>query len=239
MHEVETAMHFLQKCENEEDLAALIVDFTQATVRHGCCATAIGAWIGEGKNRLHRFYFNDWPEELRRLHHGDEDCVHDPIVIEASRTMRPFLWTGIRGRVHSNPHEQAIIEGFERAGWRDVFAIPVHGPAGYVGLVALAAKHPLQLTVEKRAALEMMALGLHHRCHQTEGFGDGLVLPRLTSRQIECMRLVLAGRSDVEIAELLGVSTSTAHFHIEAAKARLGARSRAHAAAMLSLAGRL
>ena len=158
MHAIEEAIQFLKLCEENGDLTTAISDFREIIERRGFRATAIGAWIGEGKNRLHRFYFNDWPDELCKLHHGDEDCIHDPIVIEASRTIRPFLWTEISARVHPDSRGMAIIDGFEKFGWRDVFAVPVHGPAGYVGLIALGAKSGLKLTIEECAALELMRL---------------------------------------------------------------------------------
>lgn len=51
----------------------------------------------------------------------------------------------------------------------------------------------------------------------------------LTKRQREALNQVALGKSDWEIAVLLGVSQSTVHEHIEAAKRRLGVRTRVQA----------
>jgi LuxR family quorum sensing-dependent transcriptional regulator len=59
----------------------------------------------------------------------------------------------------------------------------------------------------------------------------------LTHRELECIRWVVAGKTDVEIANLLGVSQTTVRTHIDQARRKLGARSRAQAVARLVLSG--
>ena len=50
----------------------------------------------------------------------------------------------------------------------------------------------------------------------TGGMGCG----KLTSRQLECLRLVATGKSDREISSILGIKEDTVHKHVEAAKQR-------------------
>jgi DNA-binding CsgD family transcriptional regulator len=49
----------------------------------------------------------------------------------------------------------------------------------------------------------------------------------LTGRELDGLRLVAVGRTDAQIAEELGISKFTAHQHVESARKRLGAKSRA------------
>jgi len=51
-------------------------------------------------------------------------------------------------------------------------------------------------------------------------------------REIEALRLVATGCCDAEIAGRLGISESTAHKHVESARRRLNAKSRAELAAL-------
>jgi DNA-binding CsgD family transcriptional regulator len=53
------------------------------------------------------------------------------------------------------------------------------------------------------------------------------------------MQWVAVGKTDWEIAQVLGISSSTAHFHVESAKKKLGLNSRAEAVARLTLYGLL
>ena len=50
--------------------------------------------------------------------------------------------------------------------------------------------------------------------------------PQLTPRQRDCVVLVAQGKSDWEIGQLLGISESTVHKHIEDAKRRFGVSTR-------------
>jgi DNA-binding CsgD family transcriptional regulator len=54
----------------------------------------------------------------------------------------------------------------------------------------------------------------------------------LTARQREALSYCAQGKSDWEIAQLLDISPATAHEHIEAAKKRLGVRTRVQAAVL-------
>jgi PAS domain S-box-containing protein len=53
-----------------------------------------------------------------------------------------------------------------------------------------------------------------------------------TSRELEVLALLAGGRTDVQIAELLGLSPATVQTHVRNAKAKIGARTRAQAVAI-------
>jgi LuxR family transcriptional regulator, quorum-sensing system regulator BjaR1 len=53
----------------------------------------------------------------------------------------------------------------------------------------------------------------------------------LTQRERDCLAFVAEGRSGAEVADALGIVTATAHWHIENAKRKLGAKTRAQAIA--------
>ena len=54
----------------------------------------------------------------------------------------------------------------------------------------------------------------------------------LTEREIQVVSLIAQGRTEREIAEQLSISQSTVHFHAEQSRRKLGARNRAHLAAL-------
>ncbi len=51
--------------------------------------------------------------------------------------------------------------------------------------------------------------------------------------------MVPNGKSDTDIGKILGISHTTAHFHIERIKKKLGVRTRTQAAAMVMTLGYL
>lgn len=60
---------------------------------------------------------------------------------------------------------------------------------------------------------------------------------RLSDRELEAIRLVARGKSDWEIATILGISEYTARFHVDNARRKLDAVNRAHAVARLAAQG--
>jgi two-component system, NarL family, response regulator LiaR len=58
------------------------------------------------------------------------------------------------------------------------------------------------------------------------------LVEELTDRQRDVLRLIVQGRGNQEIAEMVYISPSTVRFHVSAILAKLGAANRAEAAAM-------
>ena len=54
----------------------------------------------------------------------------------------------------------------------------------------------------------------------------------LTERQLDVLRLLVAGMSNAEIARALTITVATARFHVSSILSRLGAANRAEAAAL-------
>lgn len=65
-----------------------------------------------------------------------------------------------------------------------------------------------------------------------ERMAQRLGRPELTRREVEVARLVARGLTNGEIAERLGIGEKTAQAHVAAMMAKLGARSRTHAAVL-------
>jgi DNA-binding CsgD family transcriptional regulator len=68
---------------------------------------------------------------------------------------------------------------------------------------------------------------------------QGRRIPELSPREHVCLFRALYGATDDEIAAGLGIAASTVHGHIESAKVKLGARTRAQAIAELARRGGL
>lgn len=222
----------------ERDLEKAVDAYLSAIRIFGfeCCAA--GAWTGVGAARAHRFYFNSWPDSWKEIYARNNFFDIDPVVIESRRSMTPFLVREREVHMRTMPDAARIFDEVYAFGWSDVFAIPIHGPFGYQALVSLATFSPVTLDVTERAVLAAMSTAIHDRCHASIGFGSRPA-PKLTPRQIACMRWVAAGKSDSDIATLLDISPATAHFHVEKVKAALGVRSRTEAVALLVLDGLL
>ena len=234
---LQEGLGFVERC-GSADAKATVEDFLAAVRRIGFAAGACGAWAGVGRNRRVRFFFVDWPQDWLDYYQRNDCAEHDLLVIEARRRVSAFWYGGIIERFKLTARQRQLYSDGIDYGWRDVLAVPIHGPGSMQGLVTLATREALDLTPAECAVVEVMARQVWERCRTSEGFG--MFEPSHISfspREIECLQWAAAGKSDNDIAAIVGISAATVHYHIERAKTRLGVRSRVEAVAVGVLCG--
>lgn len=212
-------------------------DFLHTIGEMGFEGAACGAWAGVGKNRRNRFFFVAWPDDWLEFYNKDRCFEHDLLPIEARRRMVSYLWSDMRA-ARQTPEQAAFCEAVWAYGWREVVAVPIHGPASLQGLVTMATREPRALAPGDRAILEAMGRTIWERCRTAEGFGTSdREEVKLSPREVECLQWVAAGKSDLDIAAILGISAATVHYHVERAKQRLAVHTRVEAVAVSVLNG--
>ena len=233
----ERALTFLDNCTSVADLSALVEDFHHTIDAFGFTSCASGAWIGVGKARSHRFFFNSWPQAWLDIYNQQNFFHDDPFVQESQRSMEIYFWSELEERQALTARGKEICDISRAFGWKEVIGIPIHGPADYQGLVSIATMQPVELAPRDRAFLELIGHAIHNRCRKEIGFGLSPELPPMTARELECMRWVAVGKTNWEIGQVLGISPSTVHFHVESAKRKLNKTTRTEAVAVLILHG--
>jgi LuxR family quorum sensing-dependent transcriptional regulator len=230
-------MEFVERCSTVTAEEAT-QDFLDRIRQFGFTGAACGAWAGVGRNRKVRFFFVDWPQDWLEFYERNRAAEHDVLLIEARRRVTPFWYGEIIRRFKLTEKQKQLYDWGVAYGWKDVFAVPIHGPGSMQGLVTMATREALAVGVRGNAVLEMMARAVWERCRTSEGFG--MFDPdrtQLSAREIECLQWAAVGKSDGDIAVLVGITASTVHFHIEQAKRRLGVRTRVEAVAVGVLHG--
>ena len=231
-------LDFLDLCSSEPDANIVVARFLELLPTFGfdCCAG--GAWAGTGGARVHRFYFNNWPKDWFELYQQRDFAGNDPIVLETRSRMTAFLWSEVANTRTFVDEGREVLAAVHAYGWSEVFAVPIHGPASYQGLVTFASLNPVSLTASERALMRIMAISVHDRAHAATGLGMITRAPaKLSPREKECMHWVAAGKTDAEIGIILGIAAATAHYHVERVKKKLETRSRSEAVGLLVLAG--
>lgn len=197
-----------------------------------------GALLVDGRGPEARFDFGNWPPEWMARYTA-EVFVTDPLVVEARRRFVPFTWTELEAEGHLSRDMAAAIAAARANGWQDGFAVPIHGPVGYLGLVSFAGGE-LDLSAMDRALLLALAHAAHLKGRALAGAREsGTSAAALSARELQVMGWVASGKSDWEIGQILGIAESTAHFHVEQAKRKLRVRSRVQAVGILLLSGTL
>src|SRR5271168_4817133 len=227
----ELGLKFVERCSKSPPAVAA-KDFLGIIEGIGFAGGACGAWSGVGKHRHHRFFFVNWPSDWVALYNTSGWFGIDPLPIEARRRIAPFLLSELAD-IKLTAAQIAFMKAVRDYGWREGFAVPIHGPGSLQGLVTMVTRRDkFSLSPADRAVLEAMSRAVWERCRTSEGFGMVDQGPgKLSAREIECLQWAAAGKSDADMATLIGIRPATAHFHIEQAKRRLGVKTRVEAVA--------
>jgi DNA-binding CsgD family transcriptional regulator len=167
-----------------------------------------------------------------------------PALIAARKRLAPFSFVEVFDNQALPRKQRWVWQTAREWGWQNGFVVPVHGPRGYFSYISIASpERDLDLRIENRARLQMLAFLAHDRCSAlSRADGDDALSDsggELSERELECMRWVAAGKTDWDIGMILAISSSTAHFHIENARRKLDASTRAQAVAVLFARGLL
>jgi LuxR family quorum sensing-dependent transcriptional regulator len=159
----------------------------------------------------------------------------DPVLREASRTDRPFVWSDISRQRPLTPGEKAVMSYSAEFGMRDGFVVPIF-ESDNLGLVSFAAAS-LELKARQQQALTLAAVYLHNRLSALRN-KQAKPIVRLTEREHEVVRWIAAGKSDWQIGRILNISAKTVNFHVENVKRKFRVASRMQAVIGAIIQGR-
>ncbi len=148
-------------------------------------------------------------------------------AIREGRTRYRFSDFAPRG----DPRFAVYWDALSEAGIHDALCATSYGPNGMIASLHLGFGDT-ELEEEESLAVQVAGLVLTERL-MTFAEEDGSAPVRLTARERDSLALVADGKSDWEISVILGVSEATARFHVDNARRKLGAVTRAQAVARM------
>jgi len=172
-----------------------------------------------------------WLQEL----HAPGNLENDPTLLHSIRSHLPLFWSDLAAE------GQEFLRTAERHGLAAGLSLPVHGPAGLLGLLSLANRdtHPqphrsLRLALPKAS---MVAGYLVTGLLNCSG-GDNPKEP-LTGREKDCLLWTAKGKTSWEISNILRIGERTVIYHLNNVLRKLGAANRQQAVAMACSMGLL
>lgn len=227
--EVQRLLEFAQGADTKRSLPELTSSLENAVRPLGATAVCGTMILEPGGLFRPRLLFGqgwrEWSGVYVRCAFGE----HDPAVRMLREQTRAFSWRDARRRYASSEGERVMDACREVTGCADGFVVPVRESDGAV-LTAAFSGAELDVSPETQPALHLA--GYYYATRGRELLHDVALDPvcALTPRQLECLKWVHAGKSDGEIAILLGLSPRTVHNHVEAAKAAMNTPKRTRAA---------
>lgn len=227
-HDVKAFLKSFSSALYEDDLHGALEYVTRAM---GFTQFAMGHHVDllrppQGAIRL-TTYSNDW------IGHGLDRgyFAEDPIHLASTKTVNGFLWREVGEIINLTALHRQILAEAVGFGLGAGFTVPLHLPGEYQGTCSFAARsmdrlHENALPIAQlcgtfafEAARRIMTRKL--KLQEAE-------VPELTSRQLEALILVGRGKTDREIGQILGISPSTAHEHVEGVRKAYGNAQRAY-----------
>jgi LuxR family quorum-sensing system transcriptional regulator CciR len=204
------------RCTSADELGRLLADavrelgFDYFALLHHASLRGSGA----GLIRLDN-YPRDWAAELVSGGLFGDDPVH----LASGRTNIGFAWTQLGALLPLTARHRQILARSARHGLGDGFTVPANVPGEPGGSCSFAVRAGRALPARNLLAAEL--IGAHafraaRRLHDYPALGPR---PHLSRRELECLRLVAAGKSDRDIATILGLSTETVRQYVRRARA--------------------
>lgn len=174
-------------------------------------------------------YPEGWEEELRV--HGLIGA--DPVHHACARTNIGFTWSELAELVPVDRKGREIFERSRRFDIGDGFTMPVNVPGEPRGSCSFAVRAGAELPARRLLCAEQVGAHAFRAARRIHDYPASGRCPHLSRRERQCVRLLAAGKTDWEIAAILGISVETAHQYVKRARAAYDVVSRAQLVACI------
>ncbi|WP_167706620.1 helix-turn-helix transcriptional regulator [Sphingobium fuliginis] len=204
---IETHSDLAQRCATAADLFAVTRDAAQE-IGFEKLALVHNLWFrcpGGGLIRMDNF--GEWGE----IFIARKYYLIDPVLLACQRTNTAFSWLELAGLLpRITPEQCALFSEAARHRLRIGFSLPVGVMGEPVGCCSFAIDAP-ELPSRKRCrATAMIAAEAFREARRLHGFpARAAQIPHLSPRRHEVLQLVALGKSDPEIAIILGIGEPT------------------------------
>jgi LuxR family quorum-sensing system transcriptional regulator CciR len=151
----------------------------------------------------------------------------DPVHRACTRTHVGFRWRELPRLVRLGPAETRFLDQARAHDITDGFTVPINVPGESAGSCTFAVGRSRAIPDRRLYCAEQVGLHAFHAARRLHGFPGNGVPPKLSRREMQCVRLIAAGKTDWEIAAILGISVETAHQYVKRARAAYDVVSRA------------
>ncbi len=215
---VDAFVRDVRDLKSEEALAGAIADVaSDLGVRYFALTHHVDVRRSSAAIRIHN-YHDGWADWFDEQSLGGSDPVHRASNV----TSVGFAWSRLPDMIALTPEDRRILELARKEGIGEGFTVPAHVPGEAHGSCSFACVTGDVLSEEHLPLLQLVgafAFEAARRMRRTRFAAEPV---RLTDRQRECVMWAARGKSDWEIARILGVSEATVGEHLRHAYERYG-----------------
>ena len=222
-----------------------LIDHFEDAVAHCHDDAALAALIGDAARELGFQFFavlhhaslvlpdrglvrlDTYPEAWANEIVGDDLVRTDPVHQACRRTSLGFAWDQLPDMTAIGTAERKMLLRARHHGIGDGFTVPVAIPGEPLASCTFAVRVGTALPVERLLSAEQLGAHAFHAARRLHGFPGRHAGPRLTPRELECLRHIAAGKTDGQMAGAMGISAQTAHQYVKRIRAAYGVTRRA------------
>lgn len=223
-------LRFLREAANLPTLDALTDAFAEVTAAFGFDHFMCAYIATPGRPVRPQMLFGRPHLPSMQRYVSQKLAAYDPTVQYIFASTQAFTWAEMLARPLSRD-QRRVFDNAAGEGFLDGLVVPVHGAAGDIWAVSMISRSVLSLERQTRAMLAAAAT-----LYATTGAAladkseDVAIATPLTRRETQCLGWVAHGKTDWEIAQLLGIGDKTVNMHVDSARRKLGAPTRGQAA---------
>lgn len=231
MNQFDIAQSFIEQCERTSRSDEIAAVFRQALQTLGFRYFACWSHVDPLRPPRHAVMLHNYPQEWVRCFTELEFHEIDPVFHYANRTLLPFFWNSDSFRADLTLPQQEILAEAAGFGIAGGYTVPIHSPSSIGLLRASCSVVPDSAPLEAHcySAVQLMACYIYEAVSRDLDARESGAGRWLSRRERQCLELAAQGKSDWVVGQILGISESTVHNHIESAKRRLDVATRVQA----------
>jgi LuxR family quorum-sensing system transcriptional regulator CciR len=182
---------------------------------------------------------HNYPEEWERYYDRKQLGRSDPVHRACQMTLVGFAWSQLPRMIPLTRMDRAVLDAAAKQGLGNGFTVPAHVPGEVNGSCSFATPLDRPMQAEHLATAQLVgafafeaARRLVKRDHQKQADPA-----RFSDRERDCLIWIARGKSDSEIATILGISPETVHQYVKQARANYDAVSRSQLVARALFSG--
>jgi LuxR family quorum-sensing system transcriptional regulator CciR len=215
---------FAEAAEASTDLVELGAALSDATLELGFHHFALldhaSLCTGAGLVRIDN-YPQAWASEIVEFGYAGDDPVH----LASRRSAIGFSWRELGTLVRLDRRQKAILSRSRHHGLGEGFTVPANIQGEPSASCSFVVRRGFELPEARLNSAQLVGVHALRAARRLRPAGVA-ARPRLSRREVECLRLVAQGKTDWEIARILGISTHTARQYLKRARAAYDAVSR-------------
>lgn len=176
----------------------------------------------------------NYPEGWVEAYVARNIVANDPVLLASHRSNVGFRWDEVPNLIKVTSAHRAITEDTRKAGLERGYTVPAHVPGEANGSCNFAMRTGRPLPERNLLMAQMVGSFAFQAARSMVMRARGRPKPPsrspLSPRQLECLALVARGKSDWEIARILGIGPESVKHHVKMAREHYDVPTRVQAA---------